>query len=168
MVLDNRDIADEISAKDQPARPQETANHIAEEKIPVSHFPDTGKEGSKRPDIRDKPGDNDRRSAVLIVKVPGFIDPFSFDKRTEPAGYDLFPHVPPDPEIDCVAKNCGKCGHKDQYGERKCSCASERPGNKEERVPGKEGKDDKTGLAEDDEEQDNVDEYAKFCGHLGK
>lgn len=68
----------------------------------------------------------------------------------------------PDPVIEGIAKDCGK----DEGGEQNPYVENTRPGkcsgNEEQSVTGEIGGHDKTGFAEQDDEQDNVRQEAVF------
>src|SRR5690606_162092 len=69
VLLHGRQIAERVAGEDEAQHPNESACHVEDGEVPISHLADAGDEGGKGADDRNEASEDDRLAAVLFVEA---------------------------------------------------------------------------------------------------
>ena len=71
VLLDEGQVPEEVAGEDADGDPEDPADDVVGEEVPVAHLPDPGHEGGEGADDGDEAGDDDGLAPVLLVERRG-------------------------------------------------------------------------------------------------
>lgn len=156
VVSDRRNVPEEITAENKKEDPGDSPDDIEGNETLVGHLSDAGDKGRKGPDDGNKPGKDDRFSAVFLVEAMGAVEMFPVQETGILPGEDLRAHgmaYPVVKGIPCDGRKAERSGQPTHIQGPDCDEGSR---GKQEGISWKEGSDYKARFAEDDDEKDRI------------
>src|SRR3989338_4132812 len=155
MLLDEGNVAEEVSAIDEEGNPQDAAEDVVGDETGIGHLPHPSNERGEGADDRDEARDDNRLCSIFFVEGFRFYQVLTLQKA------DILPEHPGSNESanGIIHRITNDRGNGEEHEEqvriqhttrRECSCCEE------ERITGEEWGDDQSRLAEDYDEEDDV------------
>ncbi len=167
VVLEDRDVAKQVTEQSEGTDPDESADDVVEKEEAVVHLSQPGDERGEGPDDGNEAGDDDRFSAIFFEVFAGSFEVFCVDEGDLTELADVG-EIAADPVVECIAEDGSNAqtDEEDRDVDFIGHQGGESAGSEEKRVAGKERHDDQTSLAEDDQEEDDVSPVAEVSDHL--
>ena len=168
MLLDDGDVAEEISHQDQRGNPQQGAEDAEREKPQIIHAADARHERRERAEDRHEARDDDRLAAVLFVKLVRALQMFFIQKARCFTAEHARPDKAANPVISRISANRRGIHNRQQPLQVERSQRRKRARRKQQRIPRQKWKNHETGFAEQHNEQEQISHSAIIANDLAE
>lgn len=145
--------AEKVTGKSHAHDPEDAAKNVVGNETPVLHFSHTGHNRSESSQDRDKAGDENGESTILIIKFLGGNKMFAVKEKRVFAGKNHRPALEPDAVANRVAENSGQTEHNVESPQIQISPGGENPCGDQQRIAGQKKTHEQTGLGKDNDRQ---------------
>lgn len=145
--------AEKVADKSHAHDPEDAAKNVVGNEAPVLHFSHTSHNRSEGSQDRDKAGDENGESTILIIKFLGGNEMFAVEEKRVFAGKNHRPALEPDAVANCVAKDSGQTEHNVESPKIQITPGGENPCGDQQRIAGQKKTHEQTGLGKDNDRQ---------------